>query len=564
MIVFCEECGVRYTLDMKNIKGRLHSFKCRTCGHLITISKENPGDIIPPASALLNQINYKKPKNKSGVLRVLIVDDSKLFRRMFTQILESDGTLKVVGEAADGNEALDLNETLRPDLITLDVNMPIMGGTTTLKRFMLTTPCPVVIISNLSNRTQSTIIDFLRLGAVDFFLKPKNNQDPEKTQQRFIRTIQRAAGAQIGDFKRLRAPKPKPTQVKPAGHRTPCRQLSIIFSGAGGYAEIFKVFARLPSGFEGTVVVMQAMPEELTLPLVEYINQICRIPVLPIGPDTQLLAGHCYFGTSNTRLVLQSQEDRFYLKAPRTPDPQKNCSELILRTVAERFPGPLSLTLLSGADPGSLEGLQHFREKKGKIIIQKPSTCMVRKHVEEIKQAKLVDTEVTPEEIVEVFINQLGLPCVALSGNRQNKIGTDFTQKRRFQRIFFSMATGPRANLIISGSPAEEIVAVVMNLSEEGLVLMVSDGGDLLLQSKNQEIQIKSIEGEPDLSFLAGEKAEVRWVLESSKIPNNWLGCMFTNIPDTARRYLNEVVHAALQEHNDKLSAIGDCSFSSR
>ena len=556
MIVFCEECGERYSLNMKNMKGNLHSFKCQRCDFLITISKGNPAGIMAPESALLAQIRDQEPENESRPLRVLIVDDSNFSRRMITQILESDGTVAVVGEAVNGSDALEQNEALRPDLITLDVNMPVMGGNMALKRFMLTIPCPVVIISSLSDRSQGAIIDFLRTGAVDFFMKPSSNQEPEKTRQRFIRTIQCAARTKVGNFKYLRAPKPVPTQVKPAGHRGPCRQLAIIFSGAGGYAELFKVFDRLPSGFGGTIVVMQAMPDELTIPLVGYINQICRIPVLPVGPDTQLRAGHCYIGTDNIPLELNKQDDGFYLKpfgTPVTHDSNENCSDLMLRSVAENFPGLLSLTLLSGADPGSLDGLRRFRAKNGKIIIQKPSTCMVSEHVEEIKQAGLADADVVPEEIVEIIAEHLNLPCVALSGNKKNIIGTSFIQQRRFQRIFFTMETGPRVYLSVPGSPTKEFVAVVMNLSEGGLGLVAKESIAPFLKNKDQQIQIKTIKGEPDLSFLAGEKAEVRWVLDTLQVPYRGFGCRFMNIPDSSRQCLREIVGAALQEHHDRL-----------
>ena len=539
----------------------MHSFKCHICEHVTTISKENPTEIFNPDSVLLAEIKEQEAKKKLGKIRVLIVDESKSFHHVLTEILESDGTVEVVGVAANGSEAFKLCNTLKPDLITLDVNMPVMGGNTTITHLMFSNPCPVVIISNLSNGTQGTIIDFLRIGAVDFLIKPQNDQDPEKTRQKFVKTITLASGAKTENFHHISAPKPIATQVKPAGHRDPCGQLAIILSGIGGYVELFKVFTRLPSGFEGTIVAIQTMPEELTRHLVSYINQISRIPVLPLGSGTQLLAGHCYIGTEDkTAFELEEREDGFYIKEQAmlhdSPASKMNFGGVTICSVADWFFGKRTLVLLSGADPGPLAGLRYFLHKNGKIIVQKPSTCMVSEHIEEVEQSGLADTTALAEEIVEVIIEQLNLSCAALAGSTKNRIGTDFSQKRRLQRIFFTLVTGPRVNLIVSDEPVEVMAAVVVNLSENGLRLVVN--GDLypLLPQMGQQMTIQSVTGDMDLDVLAGQKVEVRWVQDQLLGTYNAFGCVLVDTPDTTQQFLKEIVDVALLVHNDGLFSL--------
>jgi len=560
MIVFCEECGTRYNVDLDNIEGLWHSFRCRECDYLITISKEKPTEIISPDVALRNQLGAKEITAPIRKKRVLVVDDSKLFRRIIKQILESDGTLEVVGEAADGHEALQRNQELKPDLITLDVNMPGMGGASVLKRFMLTHPCPVVIVSNLSNRSQDTIIDFLRLGAVDFLVKPRHEQDPEEVRKNFVKTVHDASVARVEAFTRLFAPPSVPTQIKPAGHSIPCRQMALIVSGAGGIAELFHIFNRLPRGFDGTVIVIQTMPEELVAPLVAYMNQICRIPVLPIARETPILAGQCYIGTSDTALELRERHAEFFLTTANdnpAASARRQGLDTLLRSVADYFPGMFSLTVLSGAKACSLETLRYFKVKSGKIIVKQPSTCMVRDHVEEIGDAGLSDAEAAPGSIVKAIIEHLRLQCMPLPDDLQKKSVPEFFQKRRLQRIYFTLQTGPRITLGIPGLSDENTIlqAGVLDLSEAGIGFVVTgDDCDSTILKKGEKVKIVAVDGEPQLSLLAGVTAEIRWVMDTGAIPFTRYGGLHLEIAEPIRLHLRQLVDTALRAHQSALS----------
>ena len=326
MIVFCEECGRRYDVDLEATQGLYHNFHCRECNLLITISKECPSKIISPDVAIKNQLvagsHSTGPKK-----RILVVDDSKLFRRIIRQIIESDDTLEVVGEAANGHEALQLNQELRPDLITLDVNMPGMGGASALKRFMLTHPCPVVIVSNLSNRSQETIIEFLRLGAVDFLVKPRNEQDPEEVRQHYLKTLHDAATAHIEQFRRLAPSLSPPSQNQTYRQRVPCQNLGILISGAGGIAELFSLLSQIPSDFGGTLIILQTMPAELLRPLVGYLNTICSIPVIRGSHQTPLLSRQCILTPSGASWNMEPQDNGFVLATAQSGAPSSNAQQ---------------------------------------------------------------------------------------------------------------------------------------------------------------------------------------------------------------------------------------------
>ena len=402
MIVFCEDCGTRYDVDLDASPGPYHSFHCLECHLLITISKERPTEIISPDVALKNKL-VAASKTYAKKKRILVVDDSKLFRRIIRDILESDGTLEVVGEAANGHEALQKNQDLQPDLITLDINMPGMGGTSVLKRFMLTHPCPVVIISNLSNRSQATIIDFLRHGAVDFLVKPRHEQDPEEVRQHYIKIIHDAATAHIAHFRRFIPSSLRRQQTPLSSRPQPCKQLAIILSGAGGIAELFSLFSQLPAKFSATLLVIQTMPQELVSPLVEYLNQICSVSVEPLSGDISLHAGFGYVGTSTPLWELKQQNDGTIRVTVQDSSP---CSgkqygvDTFLRSASENFSDPFTLTLLSGAKNWKLETLRSFQLHSHKIIIKDPQTCMLQNALFEVQATGLADVQASPEDLL--------------------------------------------------------------------------------------------------------------------------------------------------------------------
>jgi two-component system chemotaxis response regulator CheB len=155
-------------------------------------------------------------------VRVLIVDDSPLMCRVLQELLTADEEISVVGVAHDGEEALKKIDELKPTLITLDVNMPVMDGGTALKHIMIKNPCPIVVISRLGSKPPENILDFLRLGAVDFLSKPKKSEEMGHHHQQLIERIKQAAKVRISNFKRVKSPKVRLEAKDSFGGQNPC------------------------------------------------------------------------------------------------------------------------------------------------------------------------------------------------------------------------------------------------------------------------------------------------------------------------------------------------------
>src|SRR6188768_531180 len=217
-------------------------------------------------------------------LRVLIVDDSVFNRRSITEILSTSPDVEVVGKAADGEEALRLVSMLRPDVITLDLEMPRMDGFTLLRILMTKMPTPVIVISSYSQK--ENVFKALELGALDFVAKPDRARDPDLDTLRaaLIAKVMLARGVR-SPFTARRiadaAPAAALKQPAPAGKSAIAKapvvivpaHLVAIAASTGGPSALMDVFAKLPRGYRNAVVVAQHMPENFTRTFAERLDR---------------------------------------------------------------------------------------------------------------------------------------------------------------------------------------------------------------------------------------------------------------------------------------------------
>ncbi len=340
-------------------------------------------------------------------LRVLIVDDSPLMCRILENILKDDEEISIVGTAKNGEEALLKIDELKPDLITLDVNMPVMDGNTALKHIMIKSPCPVVIVSSMGKGSQKNILEFLRLGAVDFINKPVKNEEMSNQKQKIIEKIRIAANAKIHHFRRVKEPKMVVKEAKETGFQTPCERLVVISSGIGGYAELIRLIPLLPSDLKACLLLLQTMPQEFVAPLSDYLDKISRTIVSPLQSDAPLLCNRCYLGTHDYSLVLNSGQGIYsvLLEDPLSEiEPRRGCLDSFLHSIADVFSENALVVLLSGAEVGNMEGLQSIRENNGRVIIQELASCMIPFPLEEAMREQFVDYQANQTEIVEQIL----------------------------------------------------------------------------------------------------------------------------------------------------------------
>ncbi len=320
-----------------------------------------------------------KDAEGDSLVRVLIVDDSRLICRKLKDLIETDPQLKVIGTAQNGKEALKKIKALNPDLITLDINMPVMSGDTALKHIMIQSPCPVLIVSSIDPKNMSRVMDFMRLGAVDFISKPKRTGDFEAEKKEFLRKIKVSAKAHVQNFKRCKISPQKEHEVKESFPLRVTDPLVVIVAGSGSYGELMKILPGLkPRSFGIIVALWQS--ELLLDSLGRFLNRYSGFDIVPLlnDNDHELYTGICYLCTLHQEIRLLNHNDRVVL--------QKGWKKLAwnetIRNFFENIHGifvhgtKLVWVFLSGEKevPGQIYNL--ITEKKPCVLVQDPGTAL--------------------------------------------------------------------------------------------------------------------------------------------------------------------------------------------
>lgn len=247
-------------------------------------------------------------------IKLLIVDDSALMRRQLTQLFESEGDFEI-RQARNGKEAVDENLAFKPDVITLDINMPEMDGLTALSLIMAARPVPVVMVSSLTEKGALATFEALALGAVDYVAKPSGtislSIDEIKTE--LLTKVRAAARARIkpaaggarGLAEKLRAEraeKPKPAFVRRSV--SAAEGLVLIGVSTGGPSTLEAILPRLPADFPFPVIVAQHMPASFTAPFANRMNAICALEVVEVMRPMEVAAGTIYIGRGGGDVAL--------------------------------------------------------------------------------------------------------------------------------------------------------------------------------------------------------------------------------------------------------------------
>jgi two-component system chemotaxis response regulator CheB len=338
-------------------------------------------------------------------LRVLVVDDSPMMSKILSSMINADDRIEVVGTAENGERALGMLDKLKPDLVTMDVNMPVMSGSTALKHIMIKSPCPVLIMSNVGDGAHKSIIDFLNLGAVDFMSKPVQNKHILIQQQKIVERVLQAAGAKISNFKRVRTPKVIQKDMSSKKEITFSDSLIIISAGAGGHSVLLDLISRIPGNLNSNIFIFQTIPPVLVKTVADYMNDRSQLKIIPVENSTQLRPGHCLFATHGGKLTFRSEGEITLIQVENsindTIESDSDTFDEQLFQIARFFGDKVKIILLSGSEIGTLDGIKKIRKYGGKIIIQNRSKCMVSAPLQKVFEEKLFDMELDTEEIAK-------------------------------------------------------------------------------------------------------------------------------------------------------------------
>lgn len=311
-------------------------------------------------------------------VRVLVVDDSALMRKMIPQILQRDESIQVVGTAMDGNFGLKKIEELNPQVITLDLEMPGMGGIEMLKQIMRRHRLPVIVVSSHSTEGASVTMKALSLGAFDFVAKPVDvsSRMPEIAKE-LITKIKAAAETRGYQAKPVAEVRPS-QKAMPSQKRKPSRVVAIGIS-TGGPNSLQFALSQLPADFPGTLVIVQHMPEGFTEMFARRLDEICAISVKEAQSGDMLLAGRALVcpGSRHLKVKHLPLGDVAVLSDEPRVNGHRPSADVLFKSVAEEFGRQGIAVLMTGMGEDGAQGMGVVKAAGGMTIAQSEDSCVV-------------------------------------------------------------------------------------------------------------------------------------------------------------------------------------------
>lgn len=339
-------------------------------------------------------------------IRVLVVDDSAFFRRRIADILGQDAAIEVVGFAGDGESAIREARRLKPDVITMDVEMPVLDGISAVKRIVAENPTPILMFSSLTHEGAKATLDALEAGAVDFLPKQFNGgrgQDASTLLARRVvalgsRGINRRLGTIIRPQSKTSAP-----PVAPAGamRRRGSYKLVAIGASTGGPVAIQKLLSTLPASFPLPLLLIVHMPASFTPAYAERLNSQCAITVKEASDGDRLRPGHAYLAPGGKQMILEGRGEGMLLKIKESTSDQtyRPCVDVSFGSAARSLPGEVLAIILTGMGADGKQAARLLKEGGSTVWSQNEESCVVYGMPQAVEKAGLSDRVLALDEI---------------------------------------------------------------------------------------------------------------------------------------------------------------------
>ncbi|QQZ43677.1 chemotaxis response regulator protein-glutamate methylesterase [Pseudomonas sp. SK3(2021)] len=363
-------------------------------------------------------------------VKVLVVDDSGFFRRRVSEILSADINIQVVGTATNGREAIDQALALKPDVITMDYEMPMMDGITAVRHIMQRCPTPVLMFSSLTHEGARVTLDALDAGAVDFL--PKNFEDisrnPEKVKQLLcekVHSISRSnrrfssysapaplpaaapAPSSPGSFSGTAPARPAPAPIAArtpaAGASSPAPKrkaykLVAIGTSTGGPVALQRVLTQLPANFPAPIVLIQHMPAAFTKAFAERLDKLCRISVKEAEDGDILRPGLALLAPGGKQMMVDGRGAVKILPGDERLN-YKPCVDITFGSAAKSYGDKVLAVVLTGMGADGREGARLLKQGGSAVWAQDEASCVIYGMPMAIVKAELADAVYGLDEI---------------------------------------------------------------------------------------------------------------------------------------------------------------------
>lgn len=379
-------------------------------------------------------------------VKVLVVDDSSFFRRRVSEILEQDKGIKVIGFAVNGREAVDKTAQLRPDVITMDVEMPVLDGISAVKEIMASNPTPILMFSSLTRAGASATLDALDAGAMDFLPKKfediaRNNDDAIKLLQNKVKEIGRQritratraltpsaisqpAASRTERFSNL-AKKPivQPDRSfnnsvpKPASSNTSVRasgkqyQLVAIGTSTGGPVALQTILTQLPANFPHPILLIQHMPAAFTPAFASRLDGLCKIKVKEAQQGDRLQPGCAYLAPGGQQMMVEGRGSNRTLRVFEDKNERVNYKpsvDITFASAAKAYQGDVLAIILTGMGADGRDGARMLKQTGATIWAQDEKSCVVYGMPQAIASAGLASESISLHDVAARLNKEVG------------------------------------------------------------------------------------------------------------------------------------------------------------
>lgn len=338
----------------------------------------------------------------SEKIRALVIDDSTFMVTILSDILEKDERIEVIDSGKNGVEALKLNQEKDPDVILMDIEMPVMDGLTATKKIMAEDPTPIVILSALANEHANMSVKALDAGAVDFIPKTSGSMsmDIRKKSDVITRKIIHAAK---GEVKRVEE---KETEERKLRSKRGKDHLVVIGSSTGGTRALDELLSVLPDNFPTPIVVVQHMPSKFTSHLAKTLDSKIELAVKEIVERDRLDSGFVYIikagkhgvikSWQGNRVISLNEEEKLHGVRP--------SADYLFKSAAEKFQDQTVGIVLTGMGKDGALGAKMIKEKDGLVAVQDEDSSVIYGMPKTAKEMGGADFEGAPSEIADWLI----------------------------------------------------------------------------------------------------------------------------------------------------------------
>jgi len=350
-------------------------------------------------------------------IRAVVIDDSAFMRKSISIMLESDGSIKVIGTARDGEEGFKLVQSLNPDIVTLDIEMPKMDGLTALKKIMNDCPTSVIMISSITTEGADATLKALELGAVDFIPKELSyvNVNIINIKEDLIRRVkeivkQRSLKERINRLNRIKSNTPDPQVKYPIESYLPPNNYKAIALGisTGGPMTLQRILPEISPNINCPFFIVQHMPPKFTKSLADRLNSMCKLTVKEAEDKEIININTVYIAPGGYHMTVSKKTNcSCYIDISDKPIDtiHRPSVDVMFNSIAENYGKNIIGIIMTGMGKDGLIGIQQIKNKGGYCISQNEESCVVYGMPKAIVDAGLADI-ISPLEKIPIIINK--------------------------------------------------------------------------------------------------------------------------------------------------------------